>query len=127
MKFYHIKFILFLFVCSFFSSCEHGYSYNYVLTNNTDTTVTLFIETFSQDTVFTFLLNETQNIFSTFHGMEGPGGPFQSEVKYDLKSIIIKRGKKISMKDYRKNESWKFIKKDKFRAEYKSIVNNSEF
>ncbi|HEY5462636.1 MAG TPA: hypothetical protein VIJ95_05210 [Hanamia sp.] len=127
MKAYYFKFIVFVLVLITFSSCEQGYSYNYILTNNTDTTITVFIKTFSQDTTFTFLPRETKNIFSTFHGMEGFGGPFESEVKFDLDRIIIKKGKKISLKDYRKTESWKFIKKDKSIAEYKSIITNSEF
>jgi len=44
-----------------------------------------------------------------------------------LDSLIIKKGKKISLKDYRKTKSWEFIKIDKFRAEYKSIVSDFDF
>lgn len=127
MKVYYFKLFFFVFVLAAFSSCEQGYSYNYILTNNTDTTITVFIKTFSQDTTFTFLPGETKNIFSTFHGMEGSGGPFLSEVKFDLDKIIIKKGERISLKDYLKTKSWKFIKKDKIKAEYKSIVTDSEF
>lgn len=112
---------------SAFSSCEHGYSYNYILTNKTDTTISVYIKTFYEDTTFIFLPEETREIYSTFHGMEGNGGPFLSEVKLDLDSIIVKKGKKKSLKDYRKTKAWEFIKNDKYRAEYKSVVTNSDF
>jgi len=38
-----------------FNSCEHGYSYNYILTNNTETTMTVYIKTFSNDSTGIFL------------------------------------------------------------------------
>ena len=126
MKPWYLKFI-FAFLLMAFNSCEHGYSYNYIITNATETTIAVYIKTFSQDTTFTFLPGQTKNIYSTFHGMEGIGGPFLSQVKFDLDSIAIKKGKSIGFRDYRSNKSWKFDKKDKIKAEYKLIVTDSDF
>jgi len=80
MKTHYVRFFLAVFIVSSISSCEQGYSYNYILTNKTDTIITIYIKTFSKDTTFNFMPNETKSIFSTFHGMEGNGGPFLSEV-----------------------------------------------
>ena len=116
-----------LIVCLELNACEQGYSYNYILTNKTDTVITVNIKTLAKDTTFILLADETKNIFSTFHGMEGSGGPFLSPVRFDLERVIIKKGKKISLKDYRNIKSWQFIKISNYKAEYKAIVTDSEF
>ena len=122
-----IKVLIIGYVICLVSSCEQGYSYNYILSNYTDTIVSVNFKTFSGDTIIEVQPKETKQIYSTFHGMEGMGGPFLGDVRLDFDTIIIKKGKRKSIKDYRKNTEWKFTKKDKFNAEYRAVVADSEF
>jgi hypothetical protein len=108
-------------------SCEQGYSYSYNLFNNTDTIISVYLKTRFKDSSFTILPKETKEIFTTFHGFEGFGGPFYSAVKNDLNNLLVKRGIKFSSKNYRETNLWKFEKKNDFKAVYKAVVTNAEF
>lgn len=122
-----IKILIIGYVICLISSCEQGYSYNYILSNSTDTTISVNFKTFSLDTTLEVQPKETKQIYSTFHGMEGAGGPFRRDVKFDFDSIVVKKGKKKSIKDFRQNMAWKFAKKDDFHAEYQAIITDTEF
>ena len=108
-------------------SCEQGYSYNYQLTNNSDTIISVYFRSFSQDTSFTLIPGDTKMFYSTFHGMEGFGGPFKRSIKNDIKSLIVKKGRKISNKNYLNDNEWFFDKKNDFKAVYKAVITNKEF
>lgn len=122
-----IKILIISYVIFLAGSCEKGYSYNYILSNNTDTIISVYFKTFSLDTTLEVQPKEIKQIYSTFHGVEGSGGPFPGDVKFDFDTIIIKKGKRKSMKDYSKNIEWKFTKKDDFKAEYKAVVTDADF
>lgn len=108
------------------SSCERGYSYNYHLSNSTDTIISVYFKTSSIDTNYLLRPKESKLIYSTFHGLEGVSGPFYQDVKFDFDSFVVKRGTKQSSKNYRSNHLWTFEKKDD-TALYKAVVNKAEF
>jgi hypothetical protein len=80
-----------------------------------------------KDTIILVRPNETKEIFTTLHGLEGFGGPFKGDVKQDFYNILIKKGSKLSSNNYRKNYLWTFEKKSDFKAVYKAVITNAEF
>jgi hypothetical protein len=109
------------------NSCERGYHYSYNLFNNTDSIIYVNFKTGFNDTIIVVKPNETKEIFTTYHGLEGSRGPYKRDVKDDIYDISIKRGSKLSYNNYRKNELWTFEKKSDFKAVYEAVVTNAEF
>jgi hypothetical protein len=109
-----------------FFSCEQGYNYEYSLENNTDSVITIYFKTKFGDSTLFIESNKVRIIFDTYHGLEGNGGPFFSDVKNDFIKISVIKGGIKSSKNYLQNDLWKFSKKNK-SGRYQAVVKESEF
>ena len=126
MKKFHSKkglAILFLFLLS---SCESSYEYKYSISNKANSTITIFYSTYSNDSVIKIAPGETKELFKTSHGIEGSGGPFQRDIRKDLKTIEVKIGTTDSAYNIRDNKFWTFEKISSYNAKYNASINGRQ-
>lgn len=118
----HIKLLLSVISVFWLASCEYSYPYRYTLTNSTDTSISVHIKSYRLDSIYQVYRGEKIIIYETDHGIEGSKGPYFQDVTKDLTQFTVKKGVKISSRNYLQNSSWFFEK-----GEYSCNITNAEF
>ena len=108
------------------ASCECTYLYEYTINNQTDTTI--FVQAWSFDLDTTMLIPSGQSATMTVssQGVESCGGPSSDHVNKYLDTFYVWRGTRLSLRDYRGDDTWVFTKND-HTGTYTAEVRSSEF
>lgn len=118
----HLKLLVFITILISCASCEYTYSYRYVLTNTTDSVISVHIKTYKTDSLYQVQSGEKKIIYETEHGIEGSKGPYFQDVNEDFNQLSVSKGSLISNRNYLSNSSWLFEK-----GEYATSVLTTEF
>jgi len=118
----HLNLLFFSAILISFVSCEYTYPYLYVVTNSTDTVISLHIKTYKSDSLYQMQRGEKKIIYETEHGIESSKGPYFKDVNKDFNQFSVSKGSLISNRNYLSNSSWIFEK-----GEYSTSVLNTEF
>lgn len=105
------------------SSCEHSVRYRYMVTNNADTAIAVFVKNYRTDTTYIISKDSTVTIFNEDRFQAGAKHYFQSVSKV-LDSIAIFRNNTPSLRNYRDNATWSY---DNATAVYQASVSTGEF
>ncbi len=118
-------FFIILASVAFFASCDVPYDYLYQVSNNTDTVITIIYK-YGTDSTITISAQTTLPI-KRRSTIEGPGGPYKSDITYAFDSFTVYIGNKLSKKDYMVTDNWGFEKKSSNLGVYTAEVSTSDF
>jgi hypothetical protein len=104
------------------TGCKTSYDYTYSAINQTDTVITIVVVTPTTNETHTLTAGEKKILYTGNHGLEKKGGPYNQDVKKEIKEFIVMKGVKRSTRDYLTNDAWTFSD-----GHYETAVGKGEF